>query len=41
MQVDKVDFIYTVDPIRMNLYKWPTPNPAPKPTHYRDLEKSY
>ncbi len=19
--------------IRMNLYKWPTPNPAPKPTH--------
>ncbi len=19
-------------PIRMNLHKWPTPNPAPKPT---------
>ncbi len=20
--------------IRMNLYEWPTPNPAPKPTHH-------
>ncbi len=24
-------------PIRMNLYEWPTPNPAPKPTHHWGL----
>ncbi len=24
-----------------NLYEWPTPNPAPKPTHHWGLEKSY
>ncbi len=23
----------------MNLYEWPTPNPAPKPTHHWGLEK--
>ncbi len=27
--------------IRINLYKWPTPNPAPKPTRHWGLEKSY
>ncbi len=27
--------------IRMNLYEWPTPNPAPKPTHHWGLDKSY
>ncbi len=26
--------------IRMNLYEWPTPNPAPKPTHHRALDNS-
>ncbi len=25
----------------MNLYEWPTPNPAPKPTRHWGLEKSY
>ncbi len=25
----------------MNLYEWPTPNPAPKPTRYWGLDKSY
>ncbi len=25
----------------MNLYKWPTPNPAPKPTRHWGLDKSY
>ncbi len=28
-------------PIRMNLYEWPTPNPAPKPTRHWGLDKSY
>ncbi len=28
-------------PIRMNLYAWPTPNPAPKPTRHWGLDKSY
>ncbi len=27
--------------IRMNLYELPTPNPAPKPTHPWNLDKSY
>ncbi len=27
--------------IRMNLYEWPTPNPAPKPTRHWGLDKSY
>ncbi len=27
--------------IHMNLYEWPTPNPAPKPTHHWGLDKSY
>ncbi len=27
--------------MRMNLYEWPTPNPAPKPTHHWGLDKSY
>ncbi len=27
--------------IRMNLYEWPTPNPAPKPAHHWGLDKSY
>ncbi len=26
--------------IRMNLYEWPTPTPAPKPTHHWCLDKS-
>ncbi len=24
-----------------NPYEWPTPNPAPKPTHHCGLDKSY
>jgi len=28
-------------PIRMNSYKYPTPDPAPKPTHHLGLDKSY
>ncbi len=27
--------------ICMNLYEWPTPNPAPKPTRHWGLDKSY
>ncbi len=27
--------------IRMNLYEWPIPNPAPKPTPHWGLDKSY
>ncbi len=27
--------------ICMNLYEWPTPNPAPKPTHHWGFDKSY
>ncbi len=26
---------------RMNLYEWPTPNPAPKPNRHWGLDKSY
>ncbi len=25
----------------MNLYEWPTPNPAPKPTRHWGLDKSF
>lgn len=25
----------------MNSYEWPTPNPAPKPTHHWGVDKSY
>ncbi len=25
----------------MNLYEWPTPNPAPKPTRHWGVDKSY
>ncbi len=25
----------------MNLYGWPTPKPAPKPTRHQGLDKSY
>ncbi len=28
-------------PIRMNLYEWPTPNPAPKPTLHWGLDKEW
>ncbi len=28
-------------PIRMNLYEWPTPNSAAKPTHHWGLDKLY
>ncbi len=34
-------YIFYELPIRMNLYEWPTPNPAPKPTHHWGLDKSY
>ncbi len=27
--------------IRINLYKWPTPNPAPKPTRHWGVDKLY
>ncbi len=32
---------FTSPPIHMNLYKWPTPNPTPKPTRHWGLDKSY
>ena len=32
---------FTNCPIRMNSYEWPTPDPAPKPTHHVGLDKSY
>ncbi len=32
---------FTSCTIRMNLYKWPTPNPAPRPTSHWGLDKSY
>ncbi len=34
-------YVFYELPIRMILYEPPTTNPAPKPTHYWDLEKSY
>ncbi len=34
-------YVFYELPIRMNLYEWPTPNPAPKPTRHWGLDKSY
>ncbi len=34
-------YIFYKLPIRLNLYKWPTPNPAPKPTRHWGLVRSY
>ncbi len=34
-------YVFYELPIRMNLYEWPTPNPAPKPTRHWGLEKLY
>ncbi len=34
-------YIFYELPIRMNLYEWPTPNPAPKATHHWGLDNSY
>ncbi len=34
-------YIFYELPIRINLYEWPTPNPAPKPTRHWGLDKSY
>ncbi len=34
-------YVFYELPIRMNLYKWPTPNPDPKPTRQWGLDKSY
>ncbi len=32
-------YIFDELPIHMNLYEWPTPNPAPKPNRHWGLEK--
>ncbi len=32
-------YVFYELPIRMNLYEWPTPNPAPKPTRHWGLDK--
>ncbi len=32
-------YVFYELPIRMNLYEWPTPNLAPKPTHHWGLDK--
>ncbi len=34
-------YVFYELPVRMILYERPTTNPAPKPTHYWGLEKSY
>ncbi len=34
-------YVFYELPIRMNLYEWPTPNPAPKPTRHWGLDQSY
>ncbi len=34
-------YVFYELPIRMNLYEWPIPNPAPKPTRHWGLDKSY
>ncbi len=34
-------YVFYELPIRMNLYEWPTPNPAPKPTRHWGLDKLY
>ncbi len=36
-----VQIVFYELPIHMNLYEWPTPNPAPKPTRHWGLDKSY
>ncbi len=44
VQIDTIfekSYIFYELPIRMNLYKWPTPNTAPKPTFHWGLDKSY
>ncbi len=32
-------YVFYELPIRMNLYEWPTPKPAPKPTCHWGLDK--
>ncbi len=34
-------YVFYELPIHINLYEWPTPNPAPKPTRHWRLDKSY
>ncbi len=34
-------YVFTSCTICMNLYEWPTPNPAPKPSRHWGLDKSY
>ncbi len=34
-------YVFYELPIRLNLYEWPTPNTAPKPTSQWGLDKSY
>ncbi len=34
-------YVFYELPVRIHLYEWPTPNPAPKPTHHWGLDKSY
>ncbi len=34
-------YVFYELPIRVILYEWPTPNPAPKPTRHWGLDKSY
>ncbi len=34
-------YVFYEFPIHVNLYEWPTPNPAPKPTRHWGLNKSY
>ncbi len=34
-------YVFYELPIRLNMYKWPTPNAAPKPTCHCGLDKSY
>ncbi len=33
-------YVFYELPIHMNLYEWPTPNPAPKPTRHWGLDKT-
>ncbi len=44
VQIHKVfakSYLFYKLAICMNLYEWPTPNPAPKPTGHWGLGKSY
>ncbi len=34
-------YVFYELPIRMNLYEWPTPNPAPKPTRHEFVRISH